>query len=77
MSLLTRLRLSVSAINRVLVLAPQLQTDGFDVLLTSSGDAILTQSGIFIVRHPEQYDIILSGGITLNSQDGRTLQARF
>ena len=77
MSLITRLKLSITAINRFLQRAPQSQGDGFDVLLTQTGDAIITQSGIFIVRQTLQYDVLTEDGFIILTQDNRTLQVGF
>jgi uncharacterized protein (AIM24 family) len=77
MSLITRLKLAISALNRFTITTPQPQGDGFDVLLTQSEDAIITQSEIFIVRQTVQYDVLTQDGFMLVTQDGRILQAGF
>lgn len=77
MSLLTRLKLAITALNRFTQPTPQFQGDGFDVLLTQDEDAIITQSGIFIVRQTVQYELITQADFTLITQDGRTLQAGY
>lgn len=77
MSLITRLKLSITALNRFIRTAPQSQGDGFDVLLTQAEDAIITQSGIFIVRQTLQYDLLTQDEFTLITQDARTLQVGF
>jgi hypothetical protein len=77
MSLVTRLKLAITALNRFIRTTPQSQGDGFDVLLTQSEDAIITQSGIFIVRQTLQYDLLSQNDFTLITQDGRIMQAGF
>lgn len=77
MSLSTRLKLAISALNRFLITTPQPQGDGFDILLTQSEDAIITQSGIFIVRQTVQYDLLAQNEFALITQDNRILQAGF
>jgi hypothetical protein len=77
MSLVTRLKLAITALNRFIRTTPQSQGDGFDVLLTQSEDAIITQSGIFIVRQTLQYDLLSQSDFTLITQDGRIMQAGF
>lgn len=77
MSLLTRLKLAITALNRFTQPAPQILGDGFDVLLTQDEDAIITQSGIFLVRQTVQYELLTQSDFTLITQDGRTLQAGY
>lgn len=77
MSLSTRLKLAITALNRFLKTTPQLQGDGFDVLLTQDEDAIITQNGIYIVRQTLQYDLSSQDDFTVVTQDGRILQAGF
>ena len=77
MSLVTRLKLAITALNRFIRTTPQSQGDGFDVLLTQSEDAIITQSSIFIVRQTLQYDLLSQSDFTLITQDGRIMQAGF
>jgi hypothetical protein len=77
MSLITSLKLAITALNRFLITTPQPQGDGFDVLLTQGEDAILTQSGIFIVRQTVQYELLTQDEFTLITQDNRILQVGF
>jgi hypothetical protein len=77
MSLVTGLKLAITALNRFIRTTPQSQGDGFDVLLTQSEDAIITQSSIFIVRQTLQYDLLSQSDFTLITQDGRIMQAGF
>lgn len=77
MSLITSLKLAITAINRRLGVAPQPQGDGFDVLLTQSEDAIIAQDGRFIVRQTVLYELETQDGLTLLTQDDRVLVAGF
>jgi hypothetical protein len=77
MSLVTSLKLAITALNRFIRTTPQSQGDGFDVLLTQAEDAIITQSGIFIVRQTLQYDLLSQDDFTLITQDDRIMQAGF
>ena len=77
MSLITRLSLAITAINRFITAAPQLQGDGFDVLLTQDDNAIITQNSIFIVRQTLQYELLSQNDFTVVTQDGRILQVGF
>jgi len=77
MSLITSLRLAITALNSFIRTAPQSQGDGFDILLTQYEDAIITQSGIFIVRQTLQYDLLSQDDFTLITQDNRILQVGF
>lgn len=74
MSLLTRLRLAITAASSGSATAPQNFGDGFDVLLTQDEDAIITQSSIFLVRQTVQYNVFTQDAFMITAQDGRTLQ---
>jgi hypothetical protein len=77
MTLRAQLRLAITAVNRFIRTTPQSQGDGFDVLLTQSEDAIITQNSIFIVRQTLQYDLLSQNDFTLITQDGRIMQVGF
>jgi hypothetical protein len=77
MSLVTGLKLAITALNRFIRTTPQLQGEGFDVLLTQDDNAIITQNSIFIVRQTLQYDLLSQNDFTLITQDGRIMQAGF
>jgi uncharacterized protein (AIM24 family) len=76
MSLLTRLRLAITALTGGRI-TPQTFGDGFDVLLTQDDDAIITQSSIFLVRQTVQYNVITQDMFMITAQDGRTIQVGF
>ena len=46
-------------------------------LITQSGDSIITQNNLFIVLDSEQYELVTQDGVTVITQDGRTLQVGF
>ena len=74
MSLRVHLGLAISTVNRANKATPQLPLTGFDILLTQADDAIITQSGIFLVRQIEQRNIVTQDGFIIIAQDNRTLQ---
>lgn len=54
------------------------QEDAFGIsLITQSGDSIITQNNLFIVLDPQQYELVTQEGVTITTQDGRTLQVGF
>jgi len=77
MSLRTRLDLSITALNRIQLELPQNEGDGFDVLLTQSEDAIITQNDIYIVRQTLQYDLLSQSGFIIVTQNEQVLRAGF
>jgi len=77
MSLRTRLDLSITALNRTQLELPQNEGDGFDVLLTQSEDAIITQNDIYIVRQTLQYDLLSQSGFIIVTQNEQVLRAGF
>jgi hypothetical protein len=76
MGLRISLGLSITSRNRIIKAIPQLQEDGFDILLSQSDDAIITQSGIFIVIQSEavsqeEFTLLTQSEDTIITQDGR------
>lgn len=77
MSLLTRLRLAITALPSASAITPQNFGDGFDVLLTQDDDAIITQDNIFLVRQTVQYNLLTQDMFMIIAQDGRAIQVGF
>lgn len=77
MSLRTLLKLAITALNRTNLESPQNWGDGFDVLLTQSEDAIITQNEIYIVRQTLQYELLSQDGFTIVTQNEQVIQAGF
>ena len=77
MSLITRLRLAITALTSSSTTASQNFGDGFDVLLTPDERAIITQDDIFIVIQTIQYDLITQAHFVLLTQDNRVIQAGY
>lgn len=77
MSLITRLRLAITALDNLKLTAPQNFGDGFDVLLTQDDNAIITQDERFLVIQTLQYELLTQDGFVLTTQDGRVIQAGY
>lgn len=77
MSLITRLRLAITALDNLSITTPQNFGDGFDVLLTQDDSAIISQDERFIVIQTLQYDLMTQDGFVITSQDGRVIQAGY
>jgi hypothetical protein len=77
MSLITRLRLAITALDSGSRITPQNFGDGFDVLLTQDDHAIISQDDRFIVIQTLQYELMTQAGFVLTTQDDRVIQAGY
>ena len=60
------------------IVRQRIQEDVFGInLITQSVDSIITQNNLFIVLDSEQYELVTQDGVTVITQDGRTLQVGF
>lgn len=78
MSLITRLNLSVTAINRFVRAAPPAALDYFDLILTLDGDPISTLDNRLLAKQPAflYTELTTIDGLTLVTLDGRILETR-
>lgn len=77
MSLITRLRLAITALYNLKQTTPQNFGEGFDVLLTQDDNAIITQDERFIVIQTLQYELMTQAGFVLTTQDDRVILAGY
>jgi len=77
MSLITRLKLRITALTDKLADAPQNFGEGFDVLLTQDEHAIITQNEKFIVIQTLQYDLLTQSGFAITTQDDRVIRVGY
>lgn len=70
-----RLKLAITAINKFLRVSST--SDGFDVLLTQSDDALITQNEIFIVRQTLYGSLLSQNGLVFITQDGQALRVDY
>jgi hypothetical protein len=77
MSLITRLRLAITALDNLNQTTPQNFGEGFDVLLTQDDNAIITQDERFIVIQTLQYELMTQAGFVLTTQDDSVIQAGY
>jgi hypothetical protein len=77
MSLITRLRLAITALDNLNQTTPQNFGEGFDVLLTQDGSAIITQDERFIVIQTLQYELMTQAGFVITTQDDRVIQVGY
>lgn len=77
MSLITRLKLAITALYNLKPSTPQNFGEGFDVLLTQDENAIIAQDERFIVIQTLQYELLTQAGFVLTTQDERVIQAGY